>query len=100
MWVLPAISAMFCARPRFPPISNAASSARPCGEVLARMQELYFTSANFDRPVIAGRRVVDELAMALSVFDCIMPNDAGIYCSTPLTTCKSYYTPAALAAQG
>jgi hypothetical protein len=56
-----------------------------------RMIELYYGTDQFDVPEFANRKVIDEIKMSMSAFDCVLPDDAGIYCSSDITTGKRFY---------
>lgn len=56
------------------------------------MAELYFgTPEAFEIPEFLSRRVIDEIEMVMSAFDCVLPDDAGTYCSSDITTGKRFY---------
>jgi hypothetical protein len=55
------------------------------------MPELYFGTDQFEVPEFANRKVIDEINMSMSAFDCMLPDDAGIYCSSDITTGKKFY---------
>ena len=55
------------------------------------MAELYYGTLEFDVPEFANRKVIDEINMSMSAFDCVLPEDAGIYCSSDITTGKKFY---------
>src|SRR6185436_20264519 len=55
------------------------------------MPELYYGTDNFDAPEFQNRKVIDEISMSMSAFDCVLPDDAGIYCSSDITTGKKFY---------
>jgi len=56
------------------------------------MGELYFGTTNaFEIQEFPSRRVIDEIEMVMSAFDCVLPNDAGIYCSSEITSGKRNY---------
>jgi hypothetical protein len=55
------------------------------------MPELYYGTDQFAVPEFPNRRVIDEIKMAMSAFDCVLPDDAGIYCSSDITTGKRFY---------
>lgn len=56
------------------------------------MTELYFgTSDDFDVQEFQNRKVIDEMNMVMSAYDCVLPDDAGIYCSSDITTGKRFY---------
>src|SRR5262245_54252897 len=55
------------------------------------MVELYYGTDDFEVPEFQHRRVIDEIKMSMSAFDCMLPDDAGIYCSSDITTGKRFY---------
>ena len=55
------------------------------------MPEMYFGTDEFIVPEFQNRRVIDEIRMSMSAFDCMLPDDAGIYCSSDITTGKKFY---------
>lgn len=55
------------------------------------MSQLYYGTGEFDLPEFQHRKVIDEIRMAMSAFDCVLPDDAGIYCSSDITTGKRFY---------
>jgi len=56
------------------------------------MAELYFgTTDAFKIREFPSRRVIDEIEMVMSAFDCVLPDDAGIYCSSEITSGKRNY---------
>jgi len=55
------------------------------------MAELYYGTDEFALPEFQNRRVIDEIRMSMSAFDCMLPDDAGIYCSSDITTGKRFY---------
>ena len=56
------------------------------------MAELYFGSSDaFEVTEFPRRRVIDEIEMVMSAFDCVLPDDAGTYCSSDITTGKRFY---------
>jgi hypothetical protein len=55
------------------------------------MPTLYFGTDEFDVPEFKNRKVIDEIKMSMSAFDCMLPDDAGIYCSSDITTGKRFY---------
>ena len=55
------------------------------------MPELYYGTDQFDVPEFQNRNVIDEIKMSMSAFDCVLPDDAGIYCSSDITTGKKFY---------
>lgn len=55
------------------------------------MPALYFGTDEFDVPEFKNRKVIDEIKMSMSAFDCMLPDDAGIYCSSDITTGRRFY---------
>lgn len=55
------------------------------------MSQLYYGTDQFDLPEFQRRKVIDEIKMAMSAFDCVLPDDAGIYCSSDITTGRRFY---------
>ena len=55
------------------------------------MTKLFFGTDEFEVPEFQSRNVIDEIKMVISAFDCILPDDAGIYCSSDITTGKRFY---------
>lgn len=55
------------------------------------MAELYYGTDRFDVAEFPNRKVIDEINMSMSAFDCMLPDDAGIYCSSDITTGKRFY---------
>lgn len=55
------------------------------------MPELYYGTDQFEVPEFRNRKVIDEINMSMSAFNCVVPDDAGIYCSSDITTGKKFY---------
>jgi len=55
------------------------------------MEELYYRTDEFALSEFPNRKVIDEIKMSMSAFDCMLPDDAGIYCSSDITTGKRFY---------
>jgi hypothetical protein len=55
------------------------------------MAEMYYGTDHFVVPEFQNRKVIDEIRMSMSAFDCMLPDDAGIYCSSDITTGKKFY---------
>jgi hypothetical protein len=51
----------------------------------------FYGTGEFEVLEIAGRKVLDEIEMVLTAFDCMIPDDAGIYCSSDVTTGRRLY---------
>jgi hypothetical protein len=55
------------------------------------MTEIYYGTDQFDVPEFHNRKVIDEINMSMSAFNCMLPDDAAIYCSSDITTGKRFY---------
>jgi hypothetical protein len=55
------------------------------------MANLFYGTDEFAVPEFQNRQVIDEIRMSMSAFDCMLPDDAGIYCSSDITTGKRFY---------
>lgn len=55
------------------------------------MPALFYGTDDFTVPEFHNRKVIDEIKMSMSAFDCVLPDDAGIYCSSDITTGKKFY---------
>jgi Domain of unknown function (DUF4406) len=55
------------------------------------MDKLFYGTEHFDVPEFDRRKVIDEIKMVMSAYDCVLPDDAGIYCSSDITTGKRFY---------
>jgi hypothetical protein len=55
------------------------------------MTYLYYGDQNFEVAEFRSRKVIHELEMVMTAFDCVIPDDAGIYCSTNITTDRRLY---------
>jgi len=55
------------------------------------MEKLFYGSQDFTTNEFANRRVIDEIEMVLTAFDCVMGDDSAIYCSSELTTGRRFY---------
>src|SRR5260370_15636173 len=55
------------------------------------MAELYYATEEFASPEFTSRKVIDEIKMSMSAFDCMLPDDAGIYCSSDIATGTRFY---------
>lgn len=55
------------------------------------LPHLYYGNQPFHIAEFQDRKVIYELEMAMTVFDCVIPDHSGIYCSTDLTTGKKLY---------
>jgi hypothetical protein len=55
------------------------------------MSRLFYGTGEFRVAEFGGRRVLDEIEMLLTVFDCMLPDDSGVYCSSDVTTGRRLY---------
>jgi hypothetical protein len=55
------------------------------------MDKLFYGTEQFDVPEFDKRKVIDEIKMVMSAYDCVLPDDAGIYCSSDITSGKRFY---------
>ena len=55
------------------------------------MDALYYGTPDFKVAAFAERRVLDEIKMLMTAFDCVVPDDSAIYCSGDVTTGRRYY---------
>jgi hypothetical protein len=55
------------------------------------MEKLFYGSHDFETKEFADRRVIDEIRMVMTAFDCVLSDDSAIYCSSELTTGKRFY---------
>ena len=55
------------------------------------MEKLFYGSHDFKIKEFAERRVIDEIQMVMTAFDCVLADDSAIYCSSELTTGKRFY---------
>ena len=53
--------------------------------------ENFYVSQDFKVKAFASRRVLDEIEMVMTAFDCFVSDDSAIYCSSELTTGKRFY---------
>jgi hypothetical protein len=51
----------------------------------------FYCTQEFEVTEFRHRRVLDEIEMALTAFDCVVPDDAGVYCSSDVTTGRRLY---------
>lgn len=51
----------------------------------------FYSTADFEVAEFGNRRVLDEIEMALTAFDCVVPDGVGIYCSSDVTTGRRLY---------
>lgn len=55
------------------------------------MEKLFYGTHDFKTKEFADRRVIDEIQMVMTAFDCVLADDSAIYCSSELTTGKRFY---------
>jgi len=55
------------------------------------MDRTHYLTDIFAVPTFPQRRVIEEIEMTMTAFDCMLPDDAGIYCSSEITTGKRFY---------
>lgn len=55
------------------------------------MEKLFYGSQDFEIKEFANRRVIDEIDMVMTAFDCVLSDDSAIYCSSELTTGRRFY---------
>lgn len=55
------------------------------------MENLHFCTPDFAVTEFANRRVLDEIKMVITAFDCVLPDNSAIYCSSDVTTGKHFY---------
>jgi len=55
------------------------------------MEKLFYGSQDFKTNEFANRKVIDEIEMIMTAFDCVISDDSAIYCSSELTTGKRFY---------
>ena len=54
--------------------------------------KLYFgLTEAFEVSEFPNRRVIDEIRMVMSAFDCVLSDDTGVYCSSDITTGRRFY---------
>lgn len=51
----------------------------------------FYTTGEFEVAELGGRRALDEIEMLLTAFDCVLPDDSGVYCSSDVTTGRRLY---------
>src|SRR5690348_14941532 len=55
------------------------------------MDKLFYGSRDFNTSEFANRRVLDEIEMIMTAFDCVIADNSAIYCCSELTTGKQFY---------
>lgn len=51
----------------------------------------FYSTGEFEVREFRNRRVLDEIEMGLTAFDCFVADDAGVYCSSDVTTGRRLY---------
>lgn len=55
------------------------------------MESLYYGTPEFEVAEFRHRKVTDEIEMLMSAFDCVLPDNSAIYCSSDVTTGQGFY---------
>ncbi|MGB9179064.1 MAG: hypothetical protein WCB68_07420 [Pyrinomonadaceae bacterium] len=55
------------------------------------MDSLYYGTPNFEVSEFRQRKVIDEIKMLMTAFDCVLPDNSATYCSSDVTTGKQFY---------
>lgn len=55
------------------------------------MEQLYYGSPDFEVSEFGSCRAIDVIRMVLTAFDCVLPDDSAIYCSSEVTTGRLFY---------
>jgi len=55
------------------------------------MESFYYGIPDFEVSEFRHRKVMDEIKMLMTAFDCVIPDNSAIYCSGDVTTGKRYY---------
>ncbi|HEX8128106.1 MAG TPA: hypothetical protein VF527_03325 [Pyrinomonadaceae bacterium] len=55
------------------------------------MESLYYGTPDFAVVEFQQRKVLDEIKMLMTAFDCVLPDNSAIYCSGDVTTGKQFY---------
>ena len=55
------------------------------------MEQLYYGSPDFEIAEFRNLRAIDEIKMVMTAFDCVLPDNSAIYCSSDVTTGKRLY---------
>lgn len=56
------------------------------------MEQLYYGTPNFEVSEFRHRKVMDEIKMVMTAFNCVLPDNSAIYCSSDVTTGKRLYS--------
>lgn len=55
------------------------------------MAEHYYQTDQFHQPTAPARTIIEEIGIVMSAFDCVLPDDSAIYCSSDITSGKWLY---------
>lgn len=55
------------------------------------MEQLYYGTTDFEVAEFRNRKAIDEIKMVMTVFDCVLPDNSAVYCSSDVTTGKQLY---------
>ena len=55
------------------------------------MDQLHYCIPDFEVAEFAHRKVMDEIKMVMTAFDCVLPDNSAIYCSSDVTTGLRFY---------
>jgi hypothetical protein len=55
------------------------------------MESLYYGTPDFAVVEFRRRKVLDEIKMLMTAFDCVVPDDSAVYCSGDVTTGRRFY---------
>ncbi len=55
------------------------------------MEHVYYCTPDFEIKEFRNRPVTDEIEMVIKAFDCVVPDNKGVYCSSDVTTGKGLY---------
>lgn len=55
------------------------------------METLYYGTPDFKVAEFRRRKVLDEIKILMTAFDCVLPDNSAIYCSSDVTTGKQFY---------
>ncbi len=55
------------------------------------METLYYGTLDFAVTEFRERKAIDDIKMVMTAFDCVIPDNAGIYCSSDVTTGRQLY---------
>jgi hypothetical protein len=55
------------------------------------MSRLFYGTGEFEIAQFGGRKALEVIEMVLTAFDCVVPDGAGVYCSSDVTTGRRLY---------